>query len=1215
MAENVTPTYDITTKAVLPANLIFDGPQAANVPSAANDLTNKTYVDAAIVTGSTFKTWSLPTVAAMQALASTVRTLSGVLFKTAGRNTPGDGGSATFYWSAASTAAVNLGTVFAATVEVGATGRYIWIGDGPIDVRMFGAFPNDGLDDTAAVQSAIDFASLGGAGLSAIPVVFPTGQFNIDYLTVNGLSELSGAPGWVSDYNQGTVLYQRSGVTGSFLRIGVTANLFRQPYIHDLCILGRKETNATGHVAITAVTSRTSFTVAVGNLPASNAASATWPYYGHVFFYSALDGGTRRFLGSGWVSGIDYGTGVVTLRSQTDWYATPSATGNSLTTAMSVIFTPPTTIDAVTVYASCYAPAGNIGIEIGAGGYARVERVLVEGFHVPLVTRDNAAIVPLSDSIIRGGQFANLCNWRGGATQDQFYKSLYVQGYYQTDYDLPAATIPVVNDVLRRTPFGIWGPGFGDNYVQTVMDGNLCGAMWARAYDVDLNSFFLDAVIGGIWLEGASSMPMAFNGDVVIRPLFLTKYAEAGIAPDLVGLGIETFGIRSTAPAGTTFDLNRSGTHRVYTTINNAGINPTFKYDHIFDLASGTKANISMPNWDMLNGATLLYKAATVPPDCGAVRNDAVTTAATAKSQWFWPTTHGVSYAANSVAMLQLDTTGAIIGDSTLGTALTVKGGSGGVLPLILSRPAVGSVLLGPVADGFKVVNNTSGFTILEAYDVSGTQTQIYLGGATASSTPRIATILGKPASGADTAASETRILTPTGTGSSTTSGRVAFYTPDAGASSSTAQTQTEKVSVEREGQLSLYNRTADPTVNVTDGQVFYRSDLDVFRARANGAWVSLSGNNTGDQTITLTGDVTGSGTGSFATTLATVASAGTTGGSTAIPVVTIDAKGRTTGITTAAVVAPAGTLTGATLASGVTASSLTSVGTLTALTAGNVTDSALTSGRLVLASTAGLLADNSSFTYSGNTMSIGAAANGTSLTIDGNASGVHVLKLTRSGASYSGGIGVVSGGISLYDLQNSRGIGLFTAASGVLNQWTGGTGAGGAAPKALTILAEPASSGTDTAGSILTLGAGAGTGAGAPGNMLFRVAGTLGTGTTVQSVNVTALTLAGNTGAATFGSSVAIGSGTAITKYISGSKTFDFPSVASLGTTTTTVTVTGAAVGDLCTCGLTTLTTEGLMLNANVSAANTVTVVLFNPTAGAVDLASGTLRVGVWQH
>lgn len=83
--------------------------------------------------------------------------------------------------------------------------------------------------------------------------------------------------------------------------------------------------------------------------------------------------------------------------------------------------------------------------------------------------------------------------------------------------------------------------------------------------------------------------------------------------------------------------------------------------------------------------------------------------------------------------------------------------------------------------------------------------------------------------------------------------------------------------------------------------------------------------------TITLTGDITGAASGgTIATTLATVASAGTTGSSTAIPVVTINAKGLTTSITTAAVIAPAGTLSGTTLNSTVVSSSLTSVGTIT---------------------------------------------------------------------------------------------------------------------------------------------------------------------------------------------------------------------------------------------------------------------------------------------
>jgi hypothetical protein len=74
-------------------------------------------------------------------------------------------------------------------------------------------------------------------------------------------------------------------------------------------------------------------------------------------------------------------------------------------------------------------------------------------------------------------------------------------------------------------------------------------------------------------------------------------------------------------------------------------------------------------------------------------------------------------------------------------------------------------------------------------------------------------------------------------------------------------------------------------------------------------------------------------------------------------------------------------------------------------------------------------------------------------------------------------------------------------------------------------------------------------------------------------------------------------------------SKTFDPPSVASGASTTTTVTYTGAAVGDQFVAAFSN-SLSGLVLTAYVSAANTVTTVFFNPTGGAVDLASGTLTV-----
>lgn len=80
----------------------------------------------------------------------------------------------------------------------------------------------------------------------------------------------------------------------------------------------------------------------------------------------------------------------------------------------------------------------------------------------------------------------------------------------------------------------------------------------------------------------------------------------------------------------------------------------------------------------------------------------------------------------------------------------------------------------------------------------------------------------------------------------------------------------------------------------------------------------------------------------------------------------------------------------------------------------------------------------------------------------------------------------------------------------------------------------------------------------------------------------------------------------------LSGSKTWNPPSVADKASTTTTVSVVGAALGAPATAAFS-LDLAGLNLNAYVSAADTVTVVLSNLTGGAVDLASGTLSAKVY--
>lgn len=60
------------------------------------------------------------------------------------------------------------------------------------------------------------------------------------------------------------------------------------------------------------------------------------------------------------------------------------------------------------------------------------------------------------------------------------------------------------------------------------------------------------------------------------------------------------------------------------------------------------------------------------------------------------------------------------------------------------------------------------------------------------------------------------------------------------------------------------------------------------------------------------------------------------------------------------------------------------------------------------------------------------------------------------------------------------------------------------------------------------------------------------------------------------------------------------------------TVTVTGAQLGQRCSISFS-LDTQGIMAYAWVSAANTVSYVFRNGTAGTLDIASGTVKV--WVH
>ena len=80
------------------------------------------------------------------------------------------------------------------------------------------------------------------------------------------------------------------------------------------------------------------------------------------------------------------------------------------------------------------------------------------------------------------------------------------------------------------------------------------------------------------------------------------------------------------------------------------------------------------------------------------------------------------------------------------------------------------------------------------------------------------------------------------------------------------------------------------------------------------------------------------------------------------------------------------------------------------------------------------------------------------------------------------------------------------------------------------------------------------------------------------------------------------------IAQYFEGTATYDAPAIASMGSTTTTITVTGAVLGNYAHVAFG-ISLQGIVATAYVSAANVVTIVLFNPTGAAIDLASTTVK------
>jgi hypothetical protein len=500
-----------------------------------------------------------------------------------------------------------------------------------------------------------------------------------------------------------------------------------------------------------------------------------------------------------------------------------------------------------------------------------------------------------------------------------------------------------------------------------------------------------------------------------------------------------------------------------------------------------------------------------------------------------------------------LGTPSALVGTNITGTAAGLTAGSVTTIPNLTGDvTSVGnatSIAAGVIVDAdinaSAAIADTKLATISTAGKVSNSAT-------TATDTNTASAIVARDASGNFSAGTITADLTGNVSGSSgSTTGNAATATAlqTARAINGVNFDGTAAITVAADAGTLTGATLASNVLASSLTSVGTLSGLTV-SAPISGSVTGSSGSTTGNaatatalatgRTIAITGDLAytspsfdGSGNVTAAGTLATVATPGSTGSSTSIPIITINAKGLTTSVSSAAVVAPAGTLSGSTLASGVTASSLTSLGTIANLTA--------TAGTIATTPTAS--------TDIANKLYVDTVAQG----LDAKASclAATTANITLSGTQTIDGVSVVAGNrVLVKDQTAPENNGIYLCAAGA---WTRSTDAAtfDSLVSAFTFI-EQGSVNAD-AGFVCTADAGGTLGTTALPWSQFSGAGTFTAGT--------GLTLTGTVFSLTSPVAVANG-GTGLTSLGTGVATFlGTPSSANLAAAVTDETGTGALV------------------------------------------------------
>lgn len=440
-----------------------------------------------------------------------------------GYYTPNDGGGGVLYYDSSSTATVENMLVFATSSGVG---RWMRLTEDTITPLMIGCMPNSGLDETARFQAAWNIAGASGLarGRNARFYV-PPGRYEVTNLVDPGYTEVFG--NWMN-INAGVVggtaiIVRRPGATGFTITVSTT----HPSNIHDLTMLGYSDRDSalTSKLITANAANRTTFTVATGDVPAAPALPLSYPYFGVCLFYSP----ENLCLGSGVVQFVNAGTGLITLMTGSDTYATVNPS-DYLTTGCRVIFSPNITetnpSNGISVTGPDAMSIGIGGFNYKGRGYANLERILFYGYHVGVRFGAGVTGTRVDNIHAMNVRVAGIGSAVTGASNsDQWIGHVILGGPYYADHDNAVPeTLTIKNPAYRRGVCGIWSPGAAWQIQDLVCYSHIWSIHAVKTQRTMVGVAYLDDnVCGGLYFADGvvTSAPPGFSFCMLVnQPLF-----------------------------------------------------------------------------------------------------------------------------------------------------------------------------------------------------------------------------------------------------------------------------------------------------------------------------------------------------------------------------------------------------------------------------------------------------------------------------------------------------------------------------------------------------------------------------------------------------------------------------------------------------------------------------------------------------------------------